>query len=685
MKTPRLRQYVLLLWSTLLSAAVLEAAAQLNSPKSGTSTDTLWKSHIEPLFSQNCFKCHGGVKQKGGLDLRTMDSILKGSDSGAVFVSGNSEKSLIYQYVLPGADPHMPPKEDQQLTSEEISLIEAWIQSTSPGHETSDWKEKTGLSLITGTTGGAPGSNRKSWMPYWTMPPAKVINRFIRFGWNELGIRASKVSDDLTFLRRLYLDLVGRIPSAEETETFVKSSTRKKRNALVDELLSSDEYARHMREVFDVVLMNGREGRRRGSREANGWHEFLEVSFRANRPWDEIVRAIVLARPANTEEQGAIWFLYERKNDHQAMAEAVAPVAYGLQVECAQCHNHPLVREIEQRHYWGLVAAMNRSKNVEAQQGIGIAESAIGGFVKFTNLENESQEAVLIFPDGTFIDEKRPPDDAKEKDDPSDYLVPPPPEKEKPEHPAWPKFSRREQLADAVTSDNPLLARSFVNRIWALLMGRGFVHPVDEMDSTHPPSHPELLNWLALDFERSGYDIKRLIRSILLSRPYQLESRPLADSPIPSESFSFGLEKPLSAEVLYRSILVATGNEPDADGNLCGTSESEIRQVFESLFPEPFPDQYNANLSQAMFFSNNSLLNELLKPRDGNTAARLLEAGTLSDRVQLAFTTVFGRSPDVEELDQSVAFLKAYDSDQEAGIRFFLWALLASAEFQMNH
>src|SRR5205814_708313 len=192
------------------------------------------------------------------------------------------------------------------------------------------------------------------------------------------------------------------------------------------------------------------------------------------------------------------------------MAEAIAPLAFGVQIGCAQCHNHPLAAEIEQRHYWGLVAALNRSKNVDAKSGPGISESATGGFVSFANLKKESQPAVLAFLNGKIVPEKRPAEGEKEKDVPELYVVPPAKEKEKPENPAVPKFSRRAALAEAVTHDNPMLARAFVNRVWALLLGRGIVQPVDQMDSRHRASHPVLLAWLAHDFEANGFAVKRL-------------------------------------------------------------------------------------------------------------------------------------------------------------------------------
>ena len=181
------------------------------------------------------------------------------------------------------------------------------------------------------------------------------------------------------------------------------------------------------------------------------------------------------------------------------MAEAVAPVVFGTQIKCAQCHDHPLAHEIKQSHYWGMVAAFNRSKNVETAQGIGLAESAVGGFISFANLQKESQAATLSFLNGVQVDETRPEPDQKEEDLAELYAIAPAKEGNSPGcH--IPLFSRRAELARAVTQDNPMLAEATVNRLYgALLMGRGLVHPVDEMNSKHPASHPQLLDcWHAI-------------------------------------------------------------------------------------------------------------------------------------------------------------------------------------------
>jgi hypothetical protein len=342
-----------------------------------------------------------------------------------------------------------------------------------------------------------------------------------------------------------------------------------------------------------------------------------------------------------------------------------------------------VAREIKQAHYWGMVAAFNRSKNVDSEAGPGLAESAIGGFVSFANLKKESQQARLVFFNGRSIDEPWPADGVKEVDAPEKYRVAPPKGKERAVAPADPQFSRRQALAEAVTRDNPLLARAAVNRVWAMFLGRGLVHPVDLMDSQHAPSHPELLDWLAQDFERSGFDLRRLIRNLVLSQAYQLDSRPAPGKPPADEAFARAIEKPLSAEQLGRSLILATGPWK-ADGKSgSARDDASVRRALVRDFPNLFAPEYNATLQQALFLSNSPILEPLLQPQAGNLAERLSALPDDKARVKTAFQAVLGRSPDREELQASLAYLA--DHPGQGGRSQFLWALMSGVEFQVNH
>jgi hypothetical protein len=676
-----------LLAGLLLGAGPASAPAEKSAGTSAASVDPtegMWSRHIQPILNNRCIKCHGGERVKGGLDLRNQQAVFAGGTDGSVVIPGKPGESPLYQRLTTTGDDHMPPEREPQLTTEETGFVREWIAmlGTHPGGATAGGAvsifDQTAPSLM-------EMAKRVTWTPPAGVEGSAAIDYLIQAHWREQNVKGNEVCDDRTFVRRVYLDLAGRIPTREEADAFVKSAEAGKRAALVDRLLSGNEYPRHMAEVLDVVLMERKGAEAEASRKSHHWIDYLQNSIASNRPWNEMVADMIVARPKSPAQAGATWFLYERKNNHQAMAEAVAPIAFGVSVACAQCHNHPLAHEIKQQQYWGLVSAFNRSANVEHGDGALVSESATGGFVFFTNLKRQTQPAILTFPNERTVDEKRPAPGVKEEDSDANYVVPPVKDKKgRPQRAAVPKFSRREALAKAVTHDNPLLARAFVNRVWGMLLGRGIVNPVDQMDSRHPASHPELLAWLASDFEKSGYDVKRLIRMIVLSRTYQLDSRWEGPTPPAPELFARGLEKPLSAEQIYRSLLVATGRESDAiHGQTAGTEP--LRQALIAAFPGLCEAEYNATLQQAMFLSNNPLFDALLQPKDHNLTGRLIELTSSGRRVDEAFIEILGRKPDEAERARAVAYLDARSERPEDGVRQLTWALLTGAEFLVNH
>ncbi len=639
--------------------------------------DVFWTNRVEPLLDKQCLKCHAGVRQQGGLDLRSLDTILRGGTSGPEIMPGKPDQSRILTYIVPKAEEHMPPDPKRQLTPEEIAVVKTWI-SMLPAPKS---KVASGSSTNNAWVTDYLAAYRVQFQSHEVLPqntPSSVaIDWFLQADWQRNKITPAPLASDPVFARRLYLDLAGRIPSLEELRRFVADKSSDKRLRLIDALIASDDYPRHMREVFDTVLMGRPAQNNARARADRGWNTYLETSFRTNRPWNEMVHDMLVARAAPAgPTHGADWFLGERNNSYQAIAEAVAPVAFGVQIKCAQCHNHPLAWEIEQRHYWGLVAVFNRSKNVETDTGPGVAESAVGGFISFANLKKETQPAALVFLNGKSVAEKVPGANDKESDTPDLYIVPPPTDK-RAHGPAIPKFSRREAFADSVTHDNPPLGRAFANRLWADLMGRGIVAVVDQIDSKHHASHPELLDWLGHDFEQSGYDVKRLVRMIVSSRAYQLDAKASGKTPPLPETFARALDKPLSAEQLLHSLWIATGTK------LEGSAATDMERTFTAKFPDLMVENYNPSLQQALFLSNSPVLDDLLKPTPGNTITKLMALKTNEARVREAFSSVLERAPDAVELQQCQSMLAA--ESPEKGVKNLLWALLTCAEFQVNH
>jgi hypothetical protein len=341
-----------------------------------------------------------------------------------------------------------------------------------------------------------------------------------------------------------------------------------------------------------------------------------------------------------------------------------------MQIQCAQCHDHPLAAEIKQAHYWGLVAFFNRGENVKHEGQPRVAESAVGGFSMFTNLEGESRPNRLVFLGAEPVAETRPAEGEERQD--ADALY----REGTAGQPRVPKFSRREAFVDAVLADHPLVARAMVNRLWAWTMGRGLVHPVDALDSTHPPSHPDLLDWLSADFVAHGYDVRRTLRAIVLSDTYQLSSQ--SERFVDPSLFRHAAVKPLTAEMLYRSLLIALELPLPQPTELRGQMDA-VRQAF----PDVMAETNLANLQQALLLSNGPDLQALLERAP--LAARLASSEKRDQLVREAFVAVLGRGPDLEEQRRAMSYLEGRQDRLRPAVEQLLWALLTTAEFRFNH
>lgn len=505
------------------------------------------------------------------------------------------------------------------------------------------------------------------------------IDAFLAERWQAASVAPSPTCDDATFVRRLYLDLIGRIPTLVERSEFLADPAIDKRERLVDRLLASPEYGGHHREVFDVVFMGRPERQRKiAERRKSGWYDYLDAAFNRNRPWDQVCREVVLARPDAQEKRGAAWFLYERENRFQEIAEAVSPAIFGVQIQCAQCHDHPLTPAIEQRHYWGLVAFFNRGQNVMASGGPQVAESAVGGWNKFADLTGASSDATLAYLGAKTIEEPRPADGEKESDAAEKYRTPSDVEKER-GAPRVPVFSRREKFADEVLKDHPLVARAMANRLWGLYMGRGISHPVDKLDFEHEPSHPALLDYLAAEFRTSGYDVKQLARRIVTSGAYQLSAQPTAEAIDPA-LFAHAIERPLIAEAYYRSMRVALGQDSPIQ------HDDELLAAFCEVFPDVLAEQSVANLKQSLFLSNHAGLQQLFfGANDLTVLAEKLQADSTESVLRELFVRCVGREPSSDELQQVVTLIKAHGDKPQTALANIAWALCTGAEFRSNH
>lgn len=322
----------------------------------------------------------------------------------------------------------------------------------------------------------------------------------------------SPLTDDADFLRRLYLDLTGMIPPATATRQFLDDTDPNKRAQLIDRLLSSPQHVRHMQIVFDLMFMERRADKEIKSDE---WRRYLYDSFRANKPYNQLAREVLRADAPDLPARPATKFYLDRNGAVNILTRDVGRIFFGVDLQCAQCHDHPAVEDYLQSDYYGLYAFLSRSYVTgDRRSGQTMVGEKAAGEVEFKSVFTEVQDNTAPrLPGGIdLLDPKFHNDQYKVR--PAQEVA------------AIPSYSRRGRLAlEATSGENAAFNRNIVNRLWALMMGRGLVHPLDLHHSDNPPTHPALIELLAAEFASSGYDTIALLAQIARSRSYQRSSR----------------------------------------------------------------------------------------------------------------------------------------------------------------
>ncbi len=496
--------------------------------------------------------------------------------------------------------------------------------------------------------------------------PAR-IDTLVAAGYSDFAKYAAPLADDAEFLRRVYLDLTGTIPTAAEVRAFLHDRSPGKRARLIDTLLDSPGYVRRMVWFLDTTLM---ERRPDVKVPRAAWEEYLRVAVAENRPYDALVREILSSDGSDPKTRPAAKFLLDRSLEIDPVTRDISRIFLGRDIRCAQCHDHPSIPDYKQDEYYGIAAFLNRSflfPNAESATAV-IAEKADGD-VTFVSAFDKNKKQNTTPP--RILGGKPFPEPKPEKG--KEYQVAPAPNVR-----PVPTFSRRALLAGAVTSrDNPAFARTAVNRIWALLLGRGLVHAPDLDHSANPPSHPELLDLLAAEFVRHGYDVKWLVRQITLSQTYQRSSEiPAALAKlddIPPDRYLVANLKPLSAEQLAFAVARA-GGQPDG---------SAVVPTFRNLFggrPGEATSDFTPELGQTLFLKYGGTVRGLLAGRAAQLA-KLTDDSALAEEL---FLSVLSRYPTAEETNEFTAALRA-GKDRATAVSEWLWALVASTEFRFNH
>jgi hypothetical protein len=503
------------------------------------------------------------------------------------------------------------------------------------------------------------------------------IDQHVIQGWAAQKIAPAQASDDASFLRRVYLDLIGTIPTYEETRTFLADASPDKRSKLIDRLLDDPRYAEQQADMWEDVLISRTPLNPEASRSRSGFQKWLRARFAANAPLNGWVKDVLLAE-GNSQDEGPPLFYAQFRAQPEETAVAVTRIFLGTQLACAQCHDHPY-DSWKQRDFYGMAAFFARLVMIDAGGGMNNKKFVIGerrtGEVLFTGPAIEQKpgqkgEPVYAkFLDGKALVEPPLPKGFQE-----------PAKKGAVKSLPKPDFSRKEKLAEWLTAaENPYFAKAMVNRLWGQFLRRGIVHPVDNLSENNKASHAELLDLLAREFVAHKFDIKWLIRELVNSKTYQLSSSGSAGEPRWFEQMQL---RPLTDAEMIHALRVAAGWGSD---KLPANLDGQIQRVFGNAVDGR--GEFQASLAERLFVSNSQNFRAVITKKPGALWHRLHFAKEpVPERVDQLFLSVLSRPPEAEERTRFAAHLsRGTIATSDTTVEDAIWALLASAEFRFNH
>jgi len=525
----------------------------------------------------------------------------------------------------------------------------------------------------------------------WAGALSQAIDRHIAA---KAGGPVAPRSDDAEFFRRAKLDFTGNIPTSAEVRTFLNNKAADKRAKLIDQLLASNAFAEHWAQGLSVMLL---ERQNLGKVTTDEWLAYLQTTLRGKPRWDVMVRDMITAT-GKGPTRPAMKFL--GNGSHRRLTEDIARLFLGMDLECARCHDHPSVEEWKQAHYWGLYAYLNQTKQAthSGDKKNYFVEGLATMKVEFQSVFKTDKEATgPQLPGGKAVAipmfEK-----GMEFATPAAQGLP-----------AVPKFLPRQMLAEHLASkDNTYFTRNAVNRLWFRLMGRGLSHPLSEVHSQNPPSHPKLFDVLAKEFAAKQFDVKWLLREIALSESYQRSSRlPKGVKDVTPESWRTAHPKALTPEQLLPAVLRATGNwtwvsqlkgntavKFNRRGYFTGTnlelppSYEEVKALWLLTYAEPAGTaevDFLPGLNKALFLMNDRMIQDWLKPKQGNLVERLTKMKTPEAIAEELYLSMLARLPAEDEVATVAKYLNTNEKRRPAALGDLAWALLTSTEFRLNH
>ncbi|MFN5584517.1 MAG: DUF1549 and DUF1553 domain-containing protein, partial [Planctomyces sp.] len=506
----------------------------------------------------------------------------------------------------------------------------------------------------------------------------EFIDQQIRQGWTDNEIEASPLASDEEWVRRVYLDLVGRIPTLTEAREFLADKNPRKRAMLVDALLENEDYVRN----FTTIWANNSIGRGAPQRVSRtGMEKFYREAFAKNRPWNEIVVDILTAS-GHYEENGAVNYILaqmQMPDDAVQLTAMTTRLFLGLQVQCTQCHNHPF-NKWQQDQFWEFNSFFRQvdkrdHRKLDPKTGQQVDDYSEVVWKEFTGpvyYEKRSGMMQVAFPrfQGHEVD-------------------------------PGVGVDRRSELAKLITEpagDEPAqLAQAMVNRTWSHFFGYGFTRPVDDMGPHNPASHPELLKRLSREFVAANYDVKQLIRWIVSSEAYQLSSqygeKNRIDDPAAGEMplFSHMYLKSMQAEQLYDSLIVASNAHQSGNGSWSAQEEQRRRwmQQFVVAFDNDENDEsttFNGTIPQALMMMNSELIDKACSVERGSFLFEQMSSpGAETQKINDLYMAALTRRPTRAEMTKMQKALARYGAAKLNGYQDMFWALLNSNEFIFIH
>jgi len=515
----------------------------------------------------------------------------------------------------------------------------------------------------------------------WSEPLRKVIDREVSTGWKKEKLEPSKLANDETFLRRVYLDLLGMVPSYEEAKAFLEEESEDKREKLVDQLLSDERFGKHQMQIWDLSIFTRKPANPSFTKDRDRFKDWLAKQFNDNVSWDGIVQKMILA-----EEEGSAMFHVQYRNKPEDETVAVSRLFLGTQLQCARCHDHPF-EELSQKDFYGMAGffvrlqVLQETKDKKKVYTIGEKSSGEVMFTGDVREQKPGDKGEPVKPKfllGDSLNEPDLPEDFKEPDYKKIKKAPYP----------KPYFSRKAKLAEWMTSpDNPYFAKAALNRFWAQFMGRGLVHPVDNLTPDSKPTHPKLMDALAKEFIAHNFDLKWFFKEILLTKAYQRDSAGPGEEATP-KWYQRARVRPLSAEELIASLRVAT--RFDAAESKEKSLPNATKSYMTKIFGEPVDGRghFQGGIHEHLFLNNGSQLPGIIRAKKGNLAYTILNSeDTWGERMDELFLSTITRTPTEAERNRMVGYITASEDKREIQARLeeAIWTLLNTSRFRFNY